>query len=111
MARRRQTSHQLIHETDVFDLLDAAAADSLQAGEDKDPLAAALHGELHIVLTQAVAQLPDLLREVVLLRIIQGLSTAETAAALKLSEGTVKVRLHRARQQLYDLLAGYLEAR
>jgi RNA polymerase sigma-70 factor (ECF subfamily) len=39
-----------------------------------------------------------------ILRDVEGLSTAETAAALDLSEATVKSRLHRAR----ILLRGYL---
>ncbi len=40
--------------------------------------------------------LPDTQREVLLLRVIVGLSTAETAAALKLTVGGVRVLQHRA---------------
>ena len=42
-------------------------------------------------------QLPDGYRIVLLLRDIEGLSTEEAASVLGLSEGAVKVRLHRAR--------------
>ena len=42
-------------------------------------------------------QLPDGYRIVLLLRDIEGLSTEETARVLGLTEGAVKVRLHRAR--------------
>jgi RNA polymerase sigma-70 factor (ECF subfamily) len=45
---------------------------------------------------------------VFVLREIEGLSTDETAAALGLGESAVKVRLHRARLRLRELLAGYL---
>jgi RNA polymerase sigma-70 factor (ECF subfamily) len=44
--------------------------------------------------------LPTGLRAVVSLRLMQGLSTRETAACLRLSETNVKVSLHRARQML-----------
>ena len=52
--------------------------------------------------------LPASLRVVFVLREIEGLSTDETAAALELGESAVKVRLHRARLRLRELLAGYL---
>jgi len=38
------------------------------------------------------------------MRDIEEMSTAETAAALDITEGAVKVRLHRARQALRELL-------
>ncbi len=42
-------------------------------------------------------ELPDSYRIVLLLRDIEGMSTEETAGALGMTEGAVKVRLHRAR--------------
>ena len=42
-------------------------------------------------------ELPDGYRIVLLLRDIEGMSTEETARALAMTEGAVKVRLHRAR--------------
>lgn len=73
-----------------------------------DPLRAALHGELRAQIDQAIAELPEPLRVVVVLRDIEELSTEETAAQLGLSPGAVKVRLHRARLRLREVLAGYL---
>lgn len=108
MARRRRQNNEPIHDEDLFDLLEDPAEPALRADDHEDPLQAALHGELHLVLMQAFSQLPEPLRQVVYLRTIQGLSTAETAASLNMREGTVKVYLHRARQQLYDLLADYM---
>jgi RNA polymerase sigma-70 factor (ECF subfamily) len=54
---------------------------------------------------KALAELPDDAREVVLLRDVQGLSTKETAQVLGVSEGAVKVRLHRAHTRLRELIA------
>jgi RNA polymerase sigma-70 factor (ECF subfamily) len=47
-------------------------------------------------LWRAVAGLPRLQREVVLLRVVEELSTRETAVRLGRAEGTVKASLHRA---------------
>lgn len=52
----------------------------------------------------AIDRLPDGYRVVLLLRDIEELDTAETAAALNLTPNTVKIRLHRARQALAKLL-------
>lgn len=76
----------------------------------RDPAATALDGELRAQLETALAALPANLRIVFVLREIQGLNTEETAAALGLGESAVKVRLHRARLRLRELLAGYLAA-
>jgi RNA polymerase sigma-70 factor (ECF subfamily) len=73
-----------------------------------DPLRAALNGELHRELERAIAALPEPLRVVVELRDIEQLSTEETAERLGLSEGAVKVRLHRARLKLREALNAYL---
>ena len=73
-----------------------------------DPGRAVLNGELRDQLAQAIAALPEPLRVVVTLRDIAELSTEETAAQLGITPGAVKVRLHRARLRLRDLLAGYL---
>lgn len=58
-------------------------------------------------LWRAVGDLPTLQRQVVVLRIVQELSIAETARALDRAEGTVKVSLSRA---LRTLRRGLLSA-
>jgi RNA polymerase sigma-70 factor (ECF subfamily) len=73
-----------------------------------DPATAALDGELHDQLEAALRVLPASLRTVFVLREIAGLSTEDTAAMLELGESAVKVRLHRARLRLRELLAGYV---
>lgn len=47
-------------------------------------------------LSRALDQLPGRQREVVVLRMLEGLSTRETARVIGCREGTVKVHLHRA---------------
>ncbi len=62
-----------------------------------DPEQRASVAELGRYLEEAVLDLPEEYRTVVMLRDIEELSTAETAAALDLTEQNVKVRLHRGR--------------
>ena len=66
-----------------------------------------LDRELQEFLERAILQLPPALRLTFIWRELEGLSTAETAEALEISEGAVKVRLHRARLKLRELLSGY----
>src|SRR5207248_7595491 len=53
--------------------------------------------ETRDILERTILSLPEQYRLVLMLRDIEQMSTAETAAALELSEDNVKVRLHRAR--------------
>lgn len=59
----------------------------------------------------AIANLKPDLRSVFVLRDVEELSTAETAEVLGVSENVVKVRLHRARLALREMLAAYFEKR
>ena len=56
--------------------------------------------------TRLIATLPINLREVLALRTIEGLSQAETADALSISEKAVETRLYRARARLLEKLDG-----
>ncbi len=75
------------------------------ASPNPDPEEAALSSELRRDLEATIDSLADAYRPVFVLREIEGLSTAETAEALGLSEDVVKTRLHRARAMLRDALA------
>jgi RNA polymerase sigma-70 factor, ECF subfamily len=55
-------------------------------------------------LTAALESLPFSLRSVVILKDVYGLSCQEIGEELGTTEGAVKVRLHRARRRLKDLL-------
>jgi RNA polymerase sigma-70 factor (ECF subfamily) len=73
------------------------------------PLEALERQELGTVLRAAIASLPAIYRNVVLLRDIEEMDVRETAQALGISEGAVKVRLHRARAMLQRELAPKLK--
>jgi len=66
--------------------------------------------ELRALIRQAVDGLPEIYRNVVLLRDIEEMDVRETAAALGVTEGAVKVRLHRARALLQRTLAPRLKS-
>ncbi len=54
---------------------------------------------------EAIDRLPERYRVVLMMRDLEELSTAEVAEALSISEGNVRVRLHRARNTIRTLLA------
>jgi RNA polymerase sigma-70 factor, ECF subfamily len=66
----------------------------------ENPERQAFTGELRALLEWAIDGLPDGAREVFVLREVEGLSTAEAAESLGVSEDVVKTRLSRARASL-----------
>jgi RNA polymerase sigma-70 factor (ECF subfamily) len=60
-----------------------------------DPEQITARAELRQLLEEAILDLPEQYRAVLMLRDVEELSTAETADALSLTEENVKVRLHR----------------
>lgn len=65
-----------------------------------DPEEQASKGEVRALLESAIRGLPPAYRFVFVFREVEGLSTAETAECLEVSEQVVKTRLHRARALL-----------
>jgi RNA polymerase sigma-70 factor, ECF subfamily len=65
-----------------------------------DPERQAAIGEIRALLEGAIDALPVPFREVFILRLVEGLSTEETALVLSIEPATVKTRLHRARMRL-----------
>ena len=90
--------------------LDAPAADDpdyvpVQLRDWREiPSQALERQELRQTLARALASLDGKYREVLILRDVQDLNVAETAAILGITPGNVKVRLLRARLQMRDLL-------
>ena len=76
---------------------DDAELKSLLLKAEGGPEDAAIHGEEHRFLHQAVLQIPTPLRMVLVLHDMEELTTEQIAAILDLQMGTVRVRLHRAR--------------
>ena len=78
----------------------------------RNPEHHAFTGELRALLESSIDELPDGLREVFMLREVEGLNTAETADCLGVSEDVVKTRLSRSRAALRNRLgerAGIVE--
>jgi RNA polymerase sigma-70 factor (ECF subfamily) len=73
-------------------------------GEGIDPEAELTHGEMVQMLQDAVRQLPEEQREVIVLRFIEQMPHAEVARHLGKSTATVRVIQHRALQALRRLL-------
>jgi RNA polymerase sigma-70 factor (ECF subfamily) len=73
------------------------------------PLEALARKEIREALQVAVAELPDIYRQVFTLRDMEELNIEETAQALGIKTGAVKVRLHRARMMLQKRLVPYLK--
>lgn len=63
----------------------------------------------HVVIVEALRQLPQDLRDVVALHHIADLPVAEVAQNLGIPEGTVKTRLSRGRARLAELLTDHEE--
>jgi RNA polymerase sigma-70 factor (ECF subfamily) len=79
------------------------AGDDLPASP-RDPEDAASGGEIQVRVQTALLGLPKDLRVAVVLYDIEGQSYGEIARALRIPEGTVKSRIHRARVALRDRL-------
>jgi RNA polymerase sigma-70 factor, ECF subfamily len=96
--RRRPTAS-------IEDLLPTYSADGHQAVSSRDWSDAVLERkETAAIVHEAIERLPDLYREVLVLRDIEEKDTAEAAQLLGTTSNVVKVRLHRARQALRTLL-------
>jgi RNA polymerase sigma-70 factor (ECF subfamily) len=73
-----------------------------------DPLVSVITNEMRAALEQAVHDLPEIFREVLLLREVQDMSYDQIAKLLGCSIGTVESRLARARQKILERLKKYL---
>ena len=73
------------------------------------PLEALERKELREALRVAVVELADIYRQVFTLRDLEELNVEETAQALGINPGAVKVRLHRARMMLQKRLVPFLK--
>jgi RNA polymerase sigma-70 factor (ECF subfamily) len=97
LGRRRRRGR--IGELDV--LMDSnKPAIAGMTSDTRDPERQAYDKELRVVLEHAIDSLPEIYRLVFVLRSVEGLSVAETAASLEIGLEAVKTRLHRARSLL-----------
>lgn len=102
LARVRKRARQ-----QEIDAMDESSRDSLPelSVRNGSPEQNASTSEIAGLLEVSIDSLPDKYRQVFMLRDVEEMSTADTAACLGISEENVKVRLHRARalmrKQLY----------
>ena len=61
------------------------------------------------ILTAAIYQLPDRQRQIVMLRDVEGLSSAEACEVLGISVGNQRILLHRGRTRLRDAIEAEME--
>ena len=85
-------------------------AEVVDAPDHATPDDAVSNVELGKILERCLADLPQGSREVMVLRDVLELDTAETAAALGLSEEAVRVRLHRARSAVAASLVDRIDS-
>lgn len=90
-ARRRAARAAAADAVEVEAVADAPAFDPARMAEAR---------ALDAAVAAALGDLDDEDREVIVLREVEGMDVAETAAVLGVAEGTVKSRLHRAKAAL-----------
>lgn len=83
-------------------------AEEPAAPKREEPLHRVLDAELVAKVREAVADLPPLQREALVLFEYEGLPMNEIATIVGADVGAVKGRLHRARERLRNTLAPYL---
>lgn len=93
---RREKRHRSTDDVTELELPDDAPSLQEQAEQS----------ETQSAVRRALSRLSEEHRQVLLLRYMQELDYAEIAAALEISEGTVKSRISRAKAQLRELLDG-----
>jgi len=79
------------------------------ADPSESPPVRSEHGELRAQLERAIRELPPDYRLPLVLRDVEGLSTAEAAAVMELGEAAFKSRLHRARLAVREAIDHYLD--
>jgi RNA polymerase sigma-70 factor, ECF subfamily len=109
-AARRLALRQLKKRGEVIDADELADCPQGTSGEP-EPLQQLIDAEAREAVRRAVQELPPLQREAVVLFEYEELSLAEVAVVAETDVGTVKSRLHRARERLRRTLAPWLEAR
>jgi len=107
LARARR--HRRLHPLETSDKSMADKVSTLESATPS-PERLAYDRELSAVLKKAILRLPEHYRLVFRMRVIENMSTAESASYLNLSEATIKVRLHRARAFLRKELNAHVGA-
>lgn len=101
-GRRRPT----VELDPIADLLPMDHPGSATMARPVGPEHAAARAEIQRLVERAIDTLPPLFRVVFMMRVVEQMSTEETASTLAIPAATVKTRLHRANEQLRAVLGG-----
>jgi len=77
---------------------------NLSKGSGGDPERTASGREFSKMVEQAIDELPEIYRSVLILREVEGMTTEETASVLDVQTDVIKTRLHRARASLREAI-------
>ena len=108
---RRRRSKFLKEEVELDEALPDPKATAQPLPWNRLPDQAVLDAELRERLRQAILDLPDGYRSVLVLRDLEGLDTDSVASVLGLNKDVVKMRLHRAPGKVRNALEAYLRNR
>jgi RNA polymerase sigma-70 factor, ECF subfamily len=101
IARNRAINTYRKKRLPIIDINDAF---NLQA-DDTNPMEAVVRKDRESSVREAIQKLPEIQREVLVLVFYHQLTGPEVAQVLNISEGTVKSRLHRAKEMLRRVLS------
>ncbi len=105
----RATAEERDRASAAQDAQDGPRAPRQPADWSRMPDEEMLRGQLRGAVAEAIQELPEIYREPVLLRDIQGLTTEEASSRLHLKDQTLKSRLHRGRVMLRERLRAYAQ--
>jgi RNA polymerase sigma-70 factor (ECF subfamily) len=108
---RRKPAHAPAHVLSLDELMpDDEELGRLMQDAAEGPESNLLHAEQHYLLHQAILRIPATLRIVLVLHDMEELTTEQVAQVLELQQGTVRIRLHRARlwvrKEMNQVLSG-----
>jgi RNA polymerase sigma-70 factor (ECF subfamily) len=98
LSKRRSRSRRRSHESEPADEVLAQIPSSVSVEDTAEARV-----EVR-VLERALASLPEMYRDAVVLRDVYGLSIGEIARQMKISETAAKVRVHRGRKRLREMV-------
>jgi RNA polymerase sigma-70 factor (ECF subfamily) len=112
MSRLRTSRYSRPHEVQAVDLATENGEVAAQEPADWSSLAddQVLRAQMRTRLIESLTHLPEVYRTPVILRDIQGLSTEEASAVLKVKPQTLKSRLHRGRLILREHMGEFAGA-
>jgi RNA polymerase sigma-70 factor, ECF subfamily len=108
LQRKRRRAPKTIELKEELDLSEAQII-PFPSASGTNPEQTAAQRQLCRLLEQEIGRLPEEFRIVIVARVIEDMSIAETAELLDLKPETVKTRLHRARHMLKVALAAHIE--